>query len=65
MEIGIRRITVCAGRVLREEEVKKAESFEQLDLFTDYATLEQRRKEEHCVNILWTNLQKGIADSVA
>lgn len=45
-DLLVRRITICAGKVLPEAEVKKHEDFEQLDLFTDYAALEQKRQEE-------------------
>ena len=33
--------------MVRESEVQKTTSFEQLDLFTDYDALEKRRKEEN------------------
>ena len=61
-DLLVRRITVCAGKVLREEEVKKAESFEQLDLFTDYATLEQRCKEEQEELAKEKRIQHAILD---
>ena len=42
----IRRITVVANHLVDESQVKEAEQFEQLDLFTDYIALEKERKEE-------------------
>lgn len=42
----IRRVTVVANHLVDESQVKEAEQFEQLDLFTDYASLERERKEE-------------------
>lgn len=45
-DLLVRRINVCAGRVIPEEKVQASISFEQLELFTDYAALEQKRTEE-------------------
>ncbi len=42
----IRRITVCANRIVSEEEAASSEKYEQLDLFTDHDALEQSRQEE-------------------
>ncbi len=42
----IRRVTVAANHLIDEAQAKKAENFEQLNLFTDYAVLEKERKEE-------------------
>ena len=42
----IRRVTVVANHLAEETQALKTELFEQLDLFTDYAALEQQRKEE-------------------
>ncbi len=44
--LTIRRVTVTANHLVDETQVKKTKQFEQLDLFTDYAALEQERKEE-------------------
>ncbi len=41
----LRRVNVIAARVLREDEVS-APPFEQLDLFTDYALEDERRRAE-------------------
>lgn len=42
----IRRVTVVANHLVDETQVREAEQFEQLDLFTDYAALEKEKKEE-------------------
>lgn len=42
----VRRIYITACRVADESSVRQQEKMEQLDLFTDYAALERKRKEE-------------------
>lgn len=42
----IRRLYVTANRVIPEKDVKEKDSFEQLNLFTDYTALEQERKDK-------------------
>lgn len=42
----IRRVTVSANHLTDERENRIEEKFEQLDMFTDYATLEKERKEQ-------------------
>ncbi len=42
----VRRITVAANHVVDESAVQENEAYEQLDLFTDYAALEQERAKE-------------------
>ena len=46
----VRRLDISAGNVITEIEAQKKEmqeeSFEQMDLFTDYAALEQKRRTE-------------------
>ena len=39
----IRRITLTANKLVDEVSVKDRESFEQMDLFTDYAAKEQKQ----------------------
>ncbi len=43
--LTIRRLTVSAGRLIPETQAASAETFEQLDLFTDYEALEKERRE--------------------
>ena len=42
----IRRIYVVACRLSDESSAKQEDTFEQLDLFTDYAALEQKKQAE-------------------
>lgn len=41
-----RRVTICANHLENEKNAKQKASFEQLDLFTDYAELEKKRERE-------------------
>lgn len=43
----VRRVTVAANRLMDESEAREEDSFEQLDFFTDYETLEREREEEN------------------
>lgn len=42
----VRRITIAACHVTDEDEIPLQDSFEQLDLFTDYEALQKEREEE-------------------
>ena len=42
----VRRVTVTANHLTDEADAKKTESFEQLELFTDYGAREKEREEE-------------------
>lgn len=42
----IRRVTVVANHLVDEAQVKERVQYEQMDLFTDYAALEMKKKEE-------------------
>ena len=42
----IRRVTVVANHLVDEAQVKERVQYEQMDLFTDYAALERKKKEE-------------------
>ena len=42
----VRRVSIVASQVIPENEIIETQSFEQLDLFTDYATLEREREAE-------------------
>lgn len=42
----IRRVTVTANHLVNEAEAKDTNQYEQLDLFTDYAALDKKRKAE-------------------
>lgn len=45
-DLLVRRIYVTANHVVEESSVSKTQSFEQLNLFTDYEALEQQRAQE-------------------
>ncbi|MDO4632466.1 MAG: DNA methylase [Eubacteriales bacterium] len=45
-DLLVRRISITAGKILREDQVQEHSDFEQLDFFTDYSALEKKRKEE-------------------
>lgn len=42
----VRRVTISANHVIQETSLVEEEQFEQMDLFTDYAKLEQERQAE-------------------
>lgn len=42
----VRRVTLVANHLISERSVVKTDAYEQLDLFTDYAAMEQQRHEE-------------------
>ena len=52
----VRRINVTANKVVTESEAKKQNSFEQIDLFTNYNELEKKRAMEEVER----NLQKAL-----
>ena len=56
----VRRVTVVAGRVKKEGEVPPGESYEQLDLFTDYEALERAREEEEAALKRERKMQEAV-----
>ncbi|MFU0826496.1 MAG: hypothetical protein ACFWTJ_03020 [Lachnoclostridium sp.] len=42
----IRRLTVAACRLTDERNAESKETYEQLDLFTDYSALQKKRQQE-------------------
>ena len=42
----VRRLNITANHVVKEDTIQKEEHYEQLDLFTDYAALEEQRRQE-------------------
>lgn len=56
----IRRVTVTANHVVREEEAAGGEVFEQLDLFTDYGALQKQREEEAAMLEREKKIQKAM-----
>lgn len=45
-DLLIRRVTICANRLMEENSIKEEESFEQLSLFTDYEAEQKRKQKE-------------------
>ncbi len=58
----VRRINISANRVVEESAVSKKDSFEQLDLFTDYKELEKKQAEEEAVLAREKKMQKAVLD---
>lgn len=67
-DLLIRRITVVAAHLQREQDVMQVETYEQMDLFTDYEQKnkekqekeEERRKEKQIQKAI-LNVQKNMA----
>ena len=58
----VRRITLTANRVVVENSVKKQDTFEQMDLFTDYAKRETEEKKEQQELEKEKKLQRAMLD---
>ncbi len=58
----VRRVTIAAARVADESEASDSQGFEQLDLFTDYAALEEKRKEESLEMKKEKQIQQAVLD---
>jgi DNA polymerase V len=58
----VRRIYLTANRVVSEDMAKKADTFEQLDLFTDYAALQKKQEEEEAALERERKMQKAMLD---
>ena len=58
----IRRITLTANKLVDEVSVKDRESFEQIDLFTDYAAKEQKQAEEKAALEQEKKMQQAMLD---
>jgi DNA polymerase V len=58
----IRRINITANHVVGENIVVKEESFEQLDLFTDYETNQKKKEEEAAALLREKRMQLAILD---
>lgn len=55
----VRRVNISANHVIPEASAPKAASYEQLDLFTDYAALE---KQQAASRLEREEMQKSILD---
>ncbi len=58
----VRRLNVTANRVVEESGISKKESFEQLDLFTDYDTIQKQREQEEQERERERRMQKAMLD---
>ena len=58
----VRRLYVTAGRAVAEGQKRKEEVYEQLDLFTDYAALEEERKKEQETLARERKMQQAMLD---
>ena len=58
----IRRFSLTADHVVGEEEAQKAETFEQMDLFTDYEAREKKQKQEEETLAREKKMQKAMLD---
>ena len=61
-DLLVRRINIVAARVVPESEVSDKQTFEQLDLFTDYAALEREREQENKEREKEKKLQRAVLD---
>lgn len=57
-DLLVRRINVCAAKLLTEEEAKKEAGYVQLDIFADYGKIEEEKKEEAREK----DMQKAVLD---
>lgn len=58
----VRRINITANHVVDESCVTKKESFEQLDLFTDYSALQKQREQEEAALQREKKMQHAMLD---
>lgn len=56
----VRRITVTANKLIDESDAAGSEQYEQMDLFTDYAAIEQQRKKEEAQLAKERKLQEAM-----
>ena len=58
----VRRINIVAARVIPESEVSDKQTFEQLNLFTDYAAIEREREQAQKAREKERRLQHAVLD---
>ena len=58
----VRRVNIVANHVVEECEIQSEETFEQLDLFTDYEALQKEREEEKAALAKERSMQKAVLD---
>ena len=57
-----RRLTISAGRVLPESEAPQKKAFEQLDLFTNYAAVQEQQAQEAAALEREKKVQRAVLD---
>ena len=58
----VRRINVTANHLMKEDEVKIENHYEQMNLFTDYEEVEQEREKEEVMLSREKKMQQAILD---
>lgn len=58
----VRRVSITANHVIREDCVPERDGYEQMDLFTDYARLEEERRKEKEALAQEKRLQQAMLD---
>jgi len=58
----VRRVNITANHVVDETSVQKADNFEQLDLFTDYAAAQAKKEEEEAALEREKKMQKAMLE---
>ena len=58
----VRRVNISANNVVEESSIKESETFEQMDLFTDYDALQKEREEEAVTLNKEKQMQKAMLD---
>lgn len=58
----VRRVNISANHLKEEGDVSRENTFEQMDLFTDYDALEQQQKEEKASLARERNIQEAMLD---
>lgn len=58
----VRRVSITANHVIREDSIPEENGYEQMDLFTDYARLETERQKEKKVLEQEKKLQQAMLD---
>ena len=60
--LTVRRVNITANNLIPESEAKQKESYEQLNLFTDVAAQEEKRKKEEAMLSKEKKLQQAMLD---
>ena len=61
-DLLVRRIYITVNHVVEESSISRQESFEQMDLFTDYEALQKQREREEQELERERQLQKAVLD---